>query len=274
MLVDHLYVLFGEGSIQVLFPCKNLGCLQGLAAPPGPSQVLQTVLLAALVSVSPACGAEGGGSSGTRASLAALQGQSFLPGACRRGDSRPEAPSAAPRGRGLCEAAFAHLGTAATPACLSRKWASVRSAPGWAHWLRFTWALQGRPRAASGCGRLGRGPLAWVRIGGHLARLLPAPRCGSLEPACGGWERPFSWAPGSQSASLRGAEGSGPQVRGLGLRGGGWKELRAPSLLAESRSPQTSRSREGLAFWIKALRTFPSLPNSIKLNLTWFSQAA
>ena len=206
MLVNHLYVLFGEGSIQVLFPCKNLGCLQGLAAPPGPSQVLQTVLLAALVSVSPACGAEGGGSSGTRASLAALQGRSFLPGACRRGDSRPQAPSAAPRGRGLCEAAFAHLGTAATPACLSRKWASVRSAPGWAHWLRFTWALQGRPRAASGCGRPGRGPLAWVRIGGHLARLLPAPR---LRAPRG----PLRWSRGPRAA------GPGPPPRAPRLRG-------------------------------------------------------
>ena len=44
-------------TIQVLFPFKNLCCLQRLAAHPGPSQVCQTVLLAALVSVSPAwCG--------------------------------------------------------------------------------------------------------------------------------------------------------------------------------------------------------------------------
>ena len=89
------YVLYGEGSIQVRFPLKNLGCLQDLAAAPGPSQVSQTVLLAALVSVSPACGvlrAESGKRSGTRASLAALQGCSFLPGACRRGHWRPQAP--------------------------------------------------------------------------------------------------------------------------------------------------------------------------------------
>lgn len=203
MLVDHLYVLFGEGSIQVLFPCTNLGCLQGLAAPwakPGtPDGPLGGIGL-----VSPACGAEAEefGHGGIARGVA---GTGFSPRACR-GTPGPRLHLRLHVVAVSVSRAQLPAGTTATPACLSPKWASV-----WRRtWLGALAAVYlgaaGTPcAAASRCGRPGRGPLAWVRIEGTW-RLLPAPRCGSLEPAWGAGNA-FSWAPGSQSASLSGAEG-------------------------------------------------------------------
>nr|CAI9711153.1 unnamed protein product [Rangifer tarandus platyrhynchus] len=120
--------------------------------------------------------------------------------------------SAAPRGRRLSEAGFAHLGAAAT-ARLPLRVVDVRAERTWLGALaavhlgaaatptrRFQKFASGR--RALGMGQHRRAP---------GARLLPAPRRGSLEPAWGGRERPFSGLLDPKSASVRRAEGTRPQ---------------------------------------------------------------
>ena len=82
------------------------------------------------------------GSWGSGGSLAALQGLHFLPGACRRGASRPQAPWPASVGNlrlylDTAQAGLDLLGTgcgspgrSSEARGLFRKWASGRSAPG------------------------------------------------------------------------------------------------------------------------------------------------
>lgn len=156
-----------------------MGCLQGLAAPPGPSQVLQTwsswrhwsPLVQPVV-----LRAEGVRAPGHASGVA---GTELSPGLAGEGLQAPGSIC------GLLWVAvsvrpYAHLGTAATPACLSPKWASVWSAPGHALAVALTWALQGPLRAASRCGRPGQRALGMGQIvEGTWRCLLPA-RCGSL----------------------------------------------------------------------------------------------
>lgn len=178
-----------------------------------------------------------------RASLADSQGRRFLLRARRRGDARPPAPvSGAPsqccaartrrrRGGSSSALAAAHLSAAAT--------LPEVGVPARAH--------------------LARGVL------GALRRRRRASRRCSREPARGGWERPVPWVSGTPAASERGAEGSGPQVRGQGLGGVGGAENDElhQSCLVQSRSSLTWWQQEGLAFGVKALRTSPSLPTPV-----------
>ena len=194
------------------------------------------------------------GSWGTTASLAALQGRHFLPGAGRRGASRPQAPWPASVGNlqlyvDAAQAGQYLLGTGCgSPGCSSEAWgffrrlASGRSAPG---------ALL---RASSQL-------LAWVPrvlagVTGACAR-----RLGALFSCT---ER--GWGVGC----------CGPQIRGPQVSGGWSREPRiTPFLGTVPKLPNPKLAVAGrVAVGIKALRTFPSLPPRKKLSLARFSQAA
>ena len=101
---------------------------------------------------------------------------------------------------------------------------------------------------------------------GALVRLLSAPsqwvpgKLSGVSIVAGNTHFMSSWVPIDQHP-VSGAEGGVPQVGELGLSGARWNRgpRITPSLLAQSQNPLTWQSQKGLAFGVKALRTFLNL---------------
>ena len=139
--------------------------------------------------------------------------------------------------------------------------------------LCFTWVSSEacRPILEVGVGEGHTGIACWGRGGGRWLTVSVSraggPRCALRGRHCG-WECPFHAHLGPQQSASREQSG-GVQTTGKGT-GTRWirEPCIPPSLLTQSWSPLTQRSRKGLAFGVKALTALPVC------DLHRFSQAA